>query len=113
MTEAQRQANSGELVIISAANQSAARSGHINVMMPETDGNAAARDAEGHVERPMQSQAGRNNFEYQTSRTAWWQDASHRNGAAWVFEGERDSDLLTPEQSAEPEGADAPVTGTH
>lgn len=113
MTEGQQQANAGELVIISAANQSASSSGHINVLMPETEGNSAARDAEGNVERPMQSQAGRNNFEYQTSGGEWWQDSSHRNGAAWVFRGERHSDLLTPEQANEPEGTDAPPTGTH
>ncbi len=106
MTEAQQAANNGELSIIVAANKNPKRSGHITVVMPETPGHEATSNEAGEVVVPMQSQAGRNNLEYGTTGE-WWSNSSHVDGAAYIYRGERRSELLTPEL-ATPDNA---VTG--
>jgi hypothetical protein len=110
MTAAQDAANGGELAIIVAANQNPKKSGHITVVMPETQGTEgvpgteATRDAEGNVTIPTQSQAGRNNLEYGTTASEWWENG-HVDGGAYIFRGERNSQLLSPEQSIPADGA--------
>jgi hypothetical protein len=101
MNEAQTQANSGKVVIILAANQNAGRSGHITVVPAErtdlTD-RSAVRDGEQNVERPLQSQAGSNNYSYGNGRDQWWQNASHRDGHAWIYEGRQRNSIIPPEE---------------
>ena len=119
MTEAQNAANNGELGIIVAANENPRRSGHITVIMPETlaeagtpgtPGTEATRDEEGNVLVPTQSQAGRNNMEYGTTARQWWQEG-HVDGGAYIFRGERHSQLLSPEQSIPEDGMIGRVPG--
>ncbi len=98
ISAAQAAANQSKLVIILAANTNPKRSGHVNVLMPETDQHKALRDNAGQVSRPLQSQAGSTNFEIGTHRNRWWKDKQHKDGAAWIFEGKPNTPLLTPEQ---------------
>lgn len=113
MTAAQVEANRGQLVIILARNVVESSSGHVNIVMPETPGHAATRDADGNVTHPMMSQAGRNNEEYGANTSQWWQDANHTDGAAWIYTGTRDSDLIVSPENAvcepETEADKAPV----
>lgn len=97
MRAAQESANNGNLVIILAANKVASKSGHVNVILPETEQHQSATDDNGTF-RPLQSQAGGSNFKYQPHSTAWWEDSSHKNGAAWIATGQMDSPIMTPEQ---------------
>jgi hypothetical protein len=46
--------------------------------VPETPSAHAARDVDGHVVRPLQSQAGATNYRYSSGSGAWWQDAKFR-----------------------------------
>lgn len=109
MTEAQEAANNGELAIIVAANANPRRSGHITVVMAETAattdsaGTEATRNEAGEVIIPTQSQAGRTNLQYGTTRSSWW-ERGHVNGGAYIFRGARHSQLLAPEQSLMPDG---------
>ncbi len=55
--QAQQRANEGHLVIIAA--QSTRFAGHVSVVMPENRGRASAhRDEDGHVDSPVESNAG-------------------------------------------------------
>lgn len=102
MSAAQEAANAGSIVVITAANQDSGSSGHISVILAETDEHEAHRNEDGSVEAPLQSQAGSSNFKHDdnasSSGTQWWENSSHTNGAAWIFQGSRRSTLLTPEQ---------------
>lgn len=109
MTEAQNTANDGELGIIVAANEDPDASGHITVLMPETAETTATRDEQGNVLVPTQSQAGRNNVEHGVG-SAWWENG-HVNGAAYIFRGERNSQLLSPEESVPADGVIGRVPG--
>lgn len=95
-TAAQNAANSGRLVILLAANANPRRSGHVSVVMAEKGDHKAKRTGD-NVTVPLQSQAGGTNYKYD-ARGAWWKDANHTQGAAWIFEGKAESSLLTPEQ---------------
>jgi hypothetical protein len=112
MTAAQTAANNGELTIIVAANENRRRSGHITVVMPETPavngagGTTAARDQQNNVTIPTQSQAGRTNFEYGRGRSQWWQEG-HEDGGAYIFRGARRSQLLSPEDTNQPNATPA------
>lgn len=102
MTAAQDAANSGKVVVILAANSDPSRSGHISVVLAEREGDAAARDGEGNVRAPLQSQAGARNFKTENNdagegRDQWWENASHTEGAAWINNGSGRSPLITPE----------------
>ncbi len=95
MEAAQLAANEGYLVIILAANKNPKKSGHVNVILPETE-QLKAKEIEG-VYRPIQSQAGAKNYKYNTLG-AWWNNDSHKDGAAWIAKGKLDSPLLSPDQ---------------
>ncbi len=95
---AQTTANQGNLVILLAARTDPKRSGHVNVIMPETEQHQAKHDGDGNVARPLQSQAGSKNFKYQPHSKQWWEAKGYRGGAAWIFVGQPGSPLLTPEQ---------------
>lgn len=81
--EMQTAANRGQVVIISAENKISNRSGHIVAVVPETDSQKAERSS-GLVVKPLQSQAGRNNRQYQTD--LWWVRlaATYREHGFWI-----------------------------
>jgi PAS domain-containing protein len=104
MNAAQEAANGGSIVIILASNVQASRSGHVSVVLAESGDHQAQRDEDGQVVVPLQSQAGSRNFKYSAEAGApgsrsreWWSDARHRLGGAWIFGGEIQSPLVTPE----------------
>lgn len=68
-TEAQEHANEGRCVIMVAANKNRKRSGHIVVVVPETDSKLAV-GARGIIIYPLQSQAGARNKKYFAKK--WW-----------------------------------------
>jgi hypothetical protein len=98
ISEAQAEANNGKLVILLAVNKNPRKSGHVNVLVAETEQHQAERDENGNVDKPLQSQAGATNFQVRAHQQKWWQDNRHKLGAAWVFEGEPNSPLLTPDE---------------
>ena len=97
MEEGQNAANNGNVVVLQAANKVASKSGHIAVILSERDDHAASRDKDKKVDVPLTSQAGSVNHKYKTGGK-WWEDANHKNGAAWIHDGAMDSPLLTPEE---------------
>lgn len=96
MDAAQQEANSGKIAVILAANARASRSGHISVILSETEQEQKSRE-EGAL--PLSSQAGSNNHERHRPSSAWWANSSHKDGAAWVYDGEINSPIMTPEQT--------------
>ena len=106
MENAQSAANGGQIVILLAANRNPRRSGHITVVLAESPGHQAQRDDNGAVSVPLQSQAGSRNFKYSAESGApgagggkqWWSDRNHVDGAAWIFTGQNQSLLVTPEE---------------
>ena len=95
MKTAQAAADSGQLVIILAANKVSTRSGHVNVILPQTEQRKAK--TENNEFLPLQSQAGGSNFKHK-AHYAWWKDANHKDGAAWIATGKADSPIMTPEE---------------
>ena len=94
MEAAQTAANQGQVVILLAANTVASKSGHVSVVLAESNDHKAGRDeTTGQVVVPLQSQAGAKNFKYSSeggapgSTTKRWWDDSHKDGAAWIFGG--------------------------
>ncbi len=98
ITAAQAAANAGQLVVLLSARIKKSESGHVNIVLSETDQNQAVRDASGNVTRPLQSQAGATNFQYRPHPSQWWQAPGYERGAAWIFWGTSTSPLLTREQ---------------
>jgi hypothetical protein len=93
---AQSAANGGKIVLLSAK---AGKRGHVTVIASETGDHQAERDPAGNVRNPLESQAGYNS-NYGTARGGdqWWQDSKHSEGAAFILESPRRSNLLTPEE---------------
>jgi hypothetical protein len=86
LTKLQNVANAGGLGIICARNSVEGRSGHIVMVVPETANNKAKRDGAGNVTAPLQSQAGRVNFRYSTSKPNWWLGADFATHGFWVHD---------------------------
>ena len=80
--------------------------GHVSVVLAESTEHHARRDeSTGKVVVPLQSQAGSKNFKYSAEPTApgssaktWWADASHKDGAAWIFGGAIQGGIVSPEE---------------
>ena len=106
MEGAQTAANTGSIVILLAANKVASKSGHVSVVLAESNDHQAGRDeTTNQVVVPLQSQAGSKNFKYSAEAGApgstgkkWWEDSKHKDGAAWIFGGAIQSPLVTPEE---------------
>lgn len=79
-------ANAGGLGIICARNTVDGRSGHIVMVVPETATQKAKRNAVGEVTAPLQSQAGRTNFRYGTSRLNWWLGPEFAASGFWIHD---------------------------
>lgn len=81
--EAQRLANAGSLVIVSAAKKDGTP-GHITAVVPENGANQAVRDAKtGKVTAMLQSNAGAVNDDFFSS--VWWSD-KYKPVKIWVFQ---------------------------
>jgi len=83
LDEMQAHANAGGVGVICAQRTELNRSGHIVAVVPETAAQSAARTG-GRVVRPLQSQAGRQNFRYTNGPRAWWQGAEFREFGFFV-----------------------------
>ncbi len=79
----QAAANNGEVCVIVAQRADLNRSGHIAVVVPEHDGQAAKRNAAGEVIRPLESQAGMKNHRFVTKSRAWWRDQRFASFQFW------------------------------
>ena len=84
-TELQDGANAGKVAIIVAKRVNLARSGHILAVLPEHDGISAARDGQ-EVTRPVQSQAGAENFRARVTPTRWWMDSRFQSFGFWLHD---------------------------
>lgn len=84
LTEMQDHANLGGVALIAALRREDGRSGHIVPVIPETAEDSARRDATGAVTMPLQSQAGRVNFNRGRSTPAWWALAEFADWAFWI-----------------------------
>jgi len=74
LTKLQQNANQGGLSLIVARRKQDGRSGHMVMVVPETDAQGARRNSAGDVIAPVQSQAGATNFRRGTGRLNWWTD---------------------------------------
>lgn len=77
---AQQAADAGRIVVICAAQANPTRSGHITVVVPQGDKIA---EVVGGAYRPVQSQAGRKNFECSCDPGRWWEGKSYRGFGIW------------------------------
>ena len=84
LTKLQEAANLGGLGIIVARRKDDGRSGHIVMVVPETDSNRARRNSDGEVIAPLQSQAGTVNFQYGTGTLNWWTNDRFAASAFYV-----------------------------
>lgn len=84
LTELQTEANLGAVGVIVARRKIEGKSGHITIVVPETDEHRAKRDAAGTVTAPLQSQAGARNFRYATSSPNWWNGEQFADSAFWI-----------------------------
>lgn len=83
-TELQTEANQGAIGIIVARRREDGKSGHIVVVVPETNEHRARRDATGNVLNPLQSQAGARNFQYGGLPAGWWNGSQFAESAFWL-----------------------------
>jgi hypothetical protein len=84
LTKLQQAANQGALGLIVARRREDGRSGHIVMVVPETNDATARRDAAGEVTAPLQSQAGASNFRLGTGRAGWWRGEEFAESAFWL-----------------------------
>jgi hypothetical protein len=84
LTKLQEAANLGGLGIIVARRRDDGRSGHIVMVVPETESNRARRNSDGEVIAPLQSQAGSRNFQFGTGILDWWTDDRFAKSAFYV-----------------------------
>ncbi len=83
LDEVQAAANDGRLGLIVAQRHESNKPGHITVVVPEHEGQAAAQEA-GKVQRPLQSQAGASNRRCFNGPTAWWRESRFRDFGFWL-----------------------------
>jgi hypothetical protein len=84
LTKVQQEANQGAIGIIVARRKEDGRSGHIVVVVPETEDERAKRDSAGEVTAPLQSQAGSVNFRYGKGGANWWKGEQFADSAFWL-----------------------------
>lgn len=84
LDEVQTEVNQGAVGIIVARRREDGRSGHIVMVVPETDELTARRDASGKVVAPLQSQAGSTNFRYGRGGRDWWKGPQFAESAFWL-----------------------------
>lgn len=84
LTKLQTEVNQGAIGLIVARRKEDGRSGHIVVVVPETDDYRAKRNSLGEVSVPLQSQAGSVNFRHGTGRQNWWKGEQFAESAFWL-----------------------------
>lgn len=84
LTKLQLAADQGAVAAIVARRRDNNRSGHIVMVVPETEAHRARRDAQGNVTAPLQSQAGVTNFRYGTGQAGWWNRETFAEHAFWL-----------------------------
>ncbi|SAL30947.1 hypothetical protein AWB67_01294 [Caballeronia terrestris] len=84
LTKLQQAANQGGIGIIVARRKEDGKSGHIVMVVPETQEQTARRGADGEVTAPLQSQAGASNFQYGRGRANWWNGEEFAESAFWI-----------------------------
>jgi hypothetical protein len=84
LNKLQLEVNQGAIGLIVARRKEDGLSGHIVVVVPETDDHRARRNATGEVIAALQSQAGVTNFRYGTGKLGWWNDARFADSAFWL-----------------------------
>ncbi|MBN9671044.1 hypothetical protein [Roseibium aggregatum] len=82
-TELQDFANLGAVCIIIARRKVEGRSGHVSVVVPETNTHQAKRLPGGEVSSLLQSQAGSSNFNYSNGKSMWWTSPRFAEFAMW------------------------------
>ena len=84
LTKLQQAANQGGIGTIIARRKEEGKSGHIAMVVPETQEQTVRRGADGEVLAPLQSQAGATNFQYGRGRANWWNGEEFAESAFWV-----------------------------
>jgi hypothetical protein len=84
LSKLQLHANQGGLGLIVARRKEEGRSGHIVVVVPETDEREASRTEAGEVIAAVQSQAGATNFRHGLGRANWWLGDEFAESAFWI-----------------------------
>ncbi|TYT24958.1 SH3 domain-containing protein [Luteimonas viscosa] len=79
----QQAANEGAVCIISAQHVDANRSGHICPVVPESGSHRADR-RDGRVRAPLQSNAGRVNFQF--GAPLWWTSSKLKSSSFWIHD---------------------------
>jgi len=84
LSKLQLEVNQGAIGLIVARRKEDGLSGHIVVVVPETNEHRARRNMAGEVVGPLQSQAGTTNFRYATGKLNWWKDECFADSAFWL-----------------------------
>jgi hypothetical protein len=84
LTKLQTEVDQGAVGLLVARRVVDGQSGHISVVVPETNEHTARRSTAGDVVAPLQSQAGSTNFRYGRGKTNWWTDAGFAEFAFWI-----------------------------
>jgi hypothetical protein len=83
LTKLQQEANLGAVGLI-IAKRKGDGSGHVAMVVPESEEFRAKRNAAGEVTAPLQSQAGASNFRFGTSGANWWNAEKFAESAFWI-----------------------------
>lgn len=84
LAKLQQDANLGAVGLIVARRKEDGRSGHITIVVPESNDLTARRNSKGEVIAPVQSQAGVTNFRRGTGTSQWWLGTQFAEFAFWV-----------------------------
>jgi hypothetical protein len=84
LNELQDTANLGGVCLIIARRKEDGKSGHVVMVVPETDTHKASRNSAGGVLSPLQSQAGSTNFNYGRGTKEWWKHDRFADHAFWI-----------------------------
>jgi hypothetical protein len=84
LSKLQGEVNQGAIGVIVARRKQDGLSGHIVMVVPETEDQRARRNAAGDVIAPLQSQAGAVNFRYGTSSLNWWKGDQFAESGFWL-----------------------------
>lgn len=84
LSKLQTEVNLGAIGLIVARRKEDGRSGHIVIVVPETDILMARRNTSGEVIAPLQSQAGARNFRRGTGKLDWWKGEQFAESAFWL-----------------------------
>lgn len=84
LAKLQQDVNLGAVGLIVARRREEGRSGHITIVVPESNALTARRNAQGEVIAPLQSQAGITNFRRGNGPSQWWLSDKFAEFAFWA-----------------------------